>query len=240
MKKVTKVLLAILLLVVIAAGAVLYWQKGNIAALINGTKYSSEDLASQLDSNRDDLKDQVEKYTTSTINDLSSKDEQKLLNGEITIEEISDKYNLPLDVMKEDFSYIVSADSNAVSSPNTDNSKEIDKAISTGVSNLYALKAKYVAKLGELERSVYNEYTKLPKEKQTEDSKKDIVMKNINKISEMEQKCDQDVDEVLSILEAELIKLKGDTEIIKILKDSYANEKEIKKSYYLSLYNNKQ
>lgn len=237
MKKIIKVLLIIMFILIIVAGVLLFWQRDNISALINGMKYSSEELASQLNSKREDLKTEVEKYTSSPINDLSAEDEQKLFKGEITIEEVSKKYHLPLNIMKEDSSQSSETDINTDLTSNTDNSKAIDKAISAGVSKMYALKAKYVSKLGELERSVYNEYSKLPKEKQNASSKKEIITKNLNYIADMEQRCDKEVDEVLSSLESELNKLKGDTEIIKIIKDAYKNEKELKKSYYLSLYN---
>jgi hypothetical protein len=38
-------------------------------------------------------------------------------------------------------------------------------------------------------------------------------------------------------LEKNLKELGGDLEIIQILKDAYNDEKELKKSYYMSLYN---
>ena len=246
MRKITKVLLKSLCVIVILLGVVVYWQFDNISSVINGLKYSSEDLALQLDSNRDDLKARMEKYTSSTINDLSAEDEKKLLNGEITIEEISEKYNLPLNVMKDDNSQNsnsdiketpTKSDANMEPSFNADSAKAIDEAISTGVSKMYALKVKYVSKLGEIERNVYKEYSNLPIEEQNESSKKNILMKNLNYIAEMEQKCDKEVAYTLSLLESELVKLNGDTEIIEILKKSYKNEKELKKSYYLSLYN---
>jgi len=245
LKKTTRVLLTILCIFVIILGAVAYWQHDNISAILNGMKYSSEELASQLDSNRENLEAKVDQYISSNIKDLSAEDEQKLLDGQITFEEISEKYNLPLDVMKDDNSQDPNTDTNEIptepdvnlDSSNGNDSKAIDKAISTGVSKMYALKAKYVSKLGEIERNVYEEYTNLPKEKQNESSKKSILMKNLNYVAEMEQKCDDEVANTLSELESDLIELKGDTEIIKILRDAYKNEKEIKKSYYLSLYN---
>ncbi len=245
MKKLVKILLTLFLIVLIIAGALIFWQRDNISALINGMKYSSDDLALQLDNKREELKTQVEKYTSAKINDISAEDEEKLFNGGITIEEISDKYKLPIDVMKENDDQKIEQSNNPEQSKNVDNtsdvgednSKAIDDAVSTGVSKMYALKAKYVSKLGELEREVISEYTSLPKEKQNAKSKKEIVTKNINYIAEMEQKCDSDVEAVLTTLEEQLKELNGDTEIITILKEAYENEKELKKAYYLSLYN---
>ncbi len=237
MKKLVKILLTLFLIILIIVGALAFWQRDNISALINGMKYSSDDLALQLDTKREELKTKVEKYTSAAINDISAEDEEKLFNGGMTIEEISDKYKLPIDVMKENPDQSKNADNTSVAGE--DNSKAIDDAISAGVSKMYALKAKYVSKLGELEREVINEYSSLPKEKQNAKSKKEIVTKNINYIAEMEQKCDSEVKTALSTLKKQLKELNGDTEIVSILEEAYENEKELKKAYYLSLYNKK-
>ncbi|MEA5093504.1 MAG: hypothetical protein VB128_00975 [Sedimentibacter saalensis] len=245
MKKISKVLLIIVTIIVLVAGVVLYVQYDNISALMSGMNTSSEDLAAQMDDNREKLKEEVKKYTSSPINDISAEDEEKLLNGEISIKDVADKYHLPLDYMKDDSrdTQDNSSDTKPESSntiPETsvskDNEKSIDAAISDGVSKMYALKVKYVNKLGELEREAIKEYSNLPKEKQDEASKYSIVMKNINNIAGLEKKCDNEVANVLSALESELKRLNGDTEIVQILKDAYQQEKEVKKAYYLSLY----
>ena len=237
MKRFVKISLTILLIIAIAAGAFIFRQRDNIAALIKGTQYSSEELQSQLDSKREELKTKLDKYTSLPIKDLTAEDEKKLFKGEITVEEISEKYKLPLNVMKEEDKKATDGDVNNSSGSTTDNSEAADKVISDSVSKLYAMKAKYVTKLGELERTIYNEYSSLPKEKQNAKSKKEIVTKNLNYIAALEQKCDKEVEEVLSALKNELIKLKEDTEIIGILNEAYKNEKELKKSYYISIYN---
>jgi len=194
-----------------------------------------------MDDQRNKLKTEVEKYVSRPIEDISAEDEKKLIKGEITVEEIADKYNLPLDYMKDaDTSLSEGTTNNPQDASNEvqPDSKAIDKAISEGVSKMYALKAKYVNKLGEVERTVLKEYKNLPKEKQNKDGKYKILMDNLDSVAKLEKKCDDEVAKVLSDLEEELESLNGDTEIVKILREAYKQEKEIKKSYYLSMYNN--
>ncbi len=253
MKKVLRKPIKLLLIVIVSiVGILSYLQYDNIVALIYGLNHSSEDIAEEMDDNREKLKSEVEKYTSEPIQDITAEDEEKLLKGEITIEEVADKYNLPLDYMKdideneniEELEEFNNSDTNNDNNQNNyDNStapdtKAIDDAISDGVSKMYALKAKYVNKLGELERKVYDEYTSLPKEKQNEDSKYKLVIDNIDYVAQLEEKCDIEVEKVLSTLKTELTNLNGDTDIIQILQDAYQEEKEVKKAYYLSLYNN--
>lgn len=248
MKKPTKILLTILLIIIASLSILIYWQQGNISAIINALKYSSEDLASRVDQSREKLKTEVEKYTSSPIKDITAEDEQKLLKGEVSIKEIAHKYELPIEYMqdsdednainKENLNVEnTNEDISIIETDNKSNEEKIDTVISEGVAKMYALKAKYVNKLGELEREVLKQYSNLPKEKQNKDNKYNLVMKNIDYVAKLEERCNNEVKEVINSLEKELIKLNANTEIIQVLKDAYEEEKELKKSYYLSMYN---
>lgn len=239
MKKINKILLTILTIIVFAFAAVVVWQYDNISALLNGMNKSTEDLALEIDKKRDDLKTEVEKYTNSPVIDITAEDEQKLIKGEISLEEISEKYNLPIEYMKDEEVNKAPEDisTEIPTGVPVDNSKQIEKEIGDSVGRMYALKAKYVNKLGELEREVIDQYAKLPESKQNMDAKKELVMSNLDYIAKLEKTCDTEVGEVISSLEENLKDLGGDLKIIQILKKSYNDEKELKKSYYLSLYN---
>lgn len=52
----------------------------------------------------------------------------------------------------------------------------------------------------------------------------------MNNAANLEEKCDNEVCEVISELTNEPNKLNGDTEIINILKNAYEEETELKKS----------
>lgn len=242
MKKFTKVLLTLIIVVIILSAGVVLWQYDNITALLNGLTKSTEEIASDIDKKRDDLKVKVEKYTNSTINDISAEDEQKLIKGEINLDDIAKKYDLPIGYMQDDgknesINDSKSEDKTIDSNLPVDNAKKIEKEIGDSVSRMYAIKAKYVNKLGELEREVIDQYSKLPESKQNENGKKELVMANVDYVAQLEKTCDTDVSNVISTLEKNLKESGGDLEIIQILKDAYKEEKELKKSYYLSLYN---
>lgn len=244
MKKSIRISLTILTVIILASAAVVLWQYDNISAILNGLTKSSEDIASEIDKKRDDLKVKVEKYTNSSINDLTAEDERKLLRGEMSLDEIAEKYNLPIEYMndenndKNNFPTTrEDTGSKPASSEAAVDSQKIEKEIGDSVSRMYALKAKYVNKLGELEREVIDQYSKLPEEKQNKEGKKKLVMANVDYVAKLEKTCDSEVDKIISSLEKNLRELGGDLEIIKILKDAYTDEKELKKSYYFSLYN---
>lgn len=247
MKKSIKILLIILSVILVITAAVVIWQFDNISALIIGLSNSSDDLAAKMDDHRNKVKTEVEKYISKPVDDISAEDEQKLLKGQISVEEIAEKYKLPIEYMRDgDLEADINKDNNDKnpydSKPDTtylplDDNKIIEKEIGDSIAQMYALKAKYVNKLGELEREVIEQYKNLPKSKQNKEGKKELLMANIGYVASLEETCDTEVNKLLISLEKNLKELDGDLEIIKILTDAYAEEKELKKSYYLSIYN---
>lgn len=231
-----KIFLTILTLIIIAASTIAYIQRDNISAIINGTKYSSEELEEQISENKENLKEELQKYTTKTINDISAEDEEKLIKGEITLEEVSEKYNYNTSNTNTENDSESNSNNNQI--PSNENTNSMDTVINDSVSQLYAIKASFVSELGAVVRQAYTEYKSLPKEKQNSSGKQEVVLNNINKISQLEKSCDAEVELILSHLQSELEELNGDTEIVEVLRASYEDEKEAKKSYYLSLYYN--
>lgn len=228
MKKIINAIAITFLILLTAVAAVAFWQRDNISSLIKATKYSQEDLETELDANKQNLQEELKNYTNRTISDISTEDEQKLLMGEITLEQVLDKYNLPS----------VSKTDGAASTENKTRANTIDEAVNTAVLEINALKAEFISELGQIVNKAKAQYAELPKEKQNADTIKQIVMDNIDYVSQLENKYDSEVEYVLSNLKSELIRLNGDTKIVKTLKDSYEAEIEMKKSYYLSLFYN--
>ncbi|MDF2678184.1 MAG: hypothetical protein K0Q97_2526, partial [Bacillota bacterium] len=218
------IILILFLLLLIIAAVIVYWQRDNISALINATKYSSEDLETKIDSNRENLQEELKNYTTKSIRDISVEDEQKLLMGEITLEEVLKKYNLPSGEK---------TDGNAAT---TNNANTIDDAVNIAVSEINVLKAEFISELGQIVNKAKVQYVALPKEKQNGEAIKQIVLDNIDYVAEIEKQYDNEVDDVLSNLKSELTRLNGDTAIVQTLRDSYDAEIEMKKSYYMNLF----
>lgn len=247
MKKFLKVMVIALSIIIVGVLIIGLWQKDNISAFLKSRNISSEDLEKEIDARREELKKNIEGYISKQIVDISAEDEKKLLKGEISLEEIYDKYNLT-DIDTK--SNIESNDENSInnsttnnndlnkSNANDSNTSEIDDLIGKSIAKMYALKASYVNKLGELERNVYSQYKSLPAEEQNFQGKQKIVMNNMSKAADLEKQCDSAVETILSELKKSLTDLNSDTEIIKLLENAYKEEKNLKKSYYLSLYNN--
>lgn len=101
------------------------------------------------------------------------------------------------------------------------------------VKKLYTAKAEFTARLGKMENGAIADYTALPKEEQNLYGKQKVVMQYWNEIVEMEKECDALVDEVVVELEKFLSENNMDTALCPLIRKYYAEEKEIKKAYYM-------
>lgn len=113
---------------------------------------------------------------------------------------------------------------------------EYNKKVSDLVAKMYVIKSDFLAKLDEFEARIKAEYSALPKEKQTTATKADIVSANMSYITGLEAQCDAQVKAVTDELTALMVANGKDTALVDAINTAYKNEKELKKSYYISLY----
>lgn len=102
-RSIKKTIIAVIVMILMIILSLILWQRENIMAFYNSRVYTSEEIAKQLDESKEKAKKELEeKYPSVSFNDISAEDELKLMSGEISLEEISEKYDLPLAVLKDD------------------------------------------------------------------------------------------------------------------------------------------
>jgi hypothetical protein len=102
---------------------------------------------------------------------------------------------------------------------------------------MYTLKAYYLGELGSFESELKAQYKDKYGNKKSAGAVADVIQSNMTKAAAMESECDSKVEEVLSNMRSELEAIGASTDIVSVAEDSYVNEKALRKSYYLSLYN---
>jgi hypothetical protein len=115
--------------------------------------------------------------------------------------------------------------------------KEAEEKLAELVAEAYVLRTYYTNRLERMRVSALAEYSALSKEERTQSKKMDIGMKYAGLAGELEGDCDGKMNSLVARIEKEL-KLSGsDTSVINEIKFYYAEEKSLKKAYFLSLYN---
>lgn len=255
------VLLIILCIIVIGMVALYFYQKDNINAVVKSVKYSKEDIQQQIDDSKQDVENTLKEYNIDNLKDFSFEEEEKIRKGQITYEQalskmmeesgLSDK----LSVETNDNSTNISAAQNGSQSdsnsqykgesqsnngstsgpvvPNIKaNSDDPDAIVSEYAIKLYALKAYYLGQIGDLAEEAKADY-------KVNKNLKSIASQYLGRAANLENEADAAVDGLLSELEQKLNSIGADSSVCETMKSAYVNEKNLKKSYYLSLYQKK-
>lgn len=119
--------------------------------------------------------------------------------------------------------------------PQSQPQKETSK-MSELVAELYVLKSTYIARLDGLEAKGKSEYSQTPEGNRTTAWKNSMIAKYSGEISAWESECDAKVEGIISQIKEELKKTGGDTSVIKKIRTTYENEKQIKKAQYMNKY----
>lgn len=265
MKKRTKVILSILLviLLLITGGAI--WQWKNLKAVGEAVRYSKEELAARIDEQKASVESTLKEYGLEAVVDFTFEEEEAIRKGEMTYEEaverLTQRQQEALSGSKKENNEQSGANTefaegagsvengntadenssngkvqNSGSQSSTAQNKDSSKAIIQGaVNQMYALKAKYLGQLGGIERAAVSEYRALSAEEKKSGAAKAIVSKYMNPVLSAQSSCDNEVASLLSDLKVELQSKGESTEIVKTIKAAYEREKELKKAYYLSL-----
>ena len=115
--------------------------------------------------------------------------------------------------------------------------EEFNKRTAELVAKMYVIKADFMGTLSSFEANIKAQYKSLPAEERTQATKAKIVSENMSYISGLEAQCDAQVKAVTDELTELLIANGKDTSLVDAINSAYANEKELKKAYYISLYN---
>ena len=106
------------------------------------------------------------------------------------------------------------------------------------IAKMYIIKNKFMKLLENIEVDILNEYISYPKEERNPSLRKSIAGKHISTVASLEIQCDNEVEAVLTELKTKLSALGKDQTIIDTIRKAYADEKSLKKAYYMDIYLN--
>ncbi len=262
MKKALKVVLVILLVLVIAAGIVLYLHWDNIMALRLGLASSDTDIQQMIEDNQKAISEALKAYPQTNVRDLNEEEKNALAAGEITEEDAVELVLGNKELKRENGKAVVvdkpadaaqaeangegaqggenaqqtTPDGTAAENPGASSQKTVDTQISELVAKMYVLKSGFSSQLQSLESSVKSEYLALPAGERNNVSKLRIASSAYDRALSLEAECDQKVEEVVSQLRTLLKDNQRDTSLADEIMRAYANEKQITKAYYVNLY----
>ncbi len=218
------------------------WQKNNIKALYMYFTTDKEAVSAVIDKQRENLKEEISKYTEDIPREFTKEEEEMIASGEISLEEAA---KIILGEENED----ANAPENEIKTeevkekPPTVQEKtpeEIKKEkestiIKKYTAQFYSLKAYYMGQLSQIESKAKTEYASMSKEEKKNLSKATFVGKYASYALNLQSECDKKVDTLLKDMKKELKETGADIRIISTIKEAYEAEKAARKAYYLNL-----
>ncbi len=169
-----------------------------------------------------------------TKQDVSEKDNSGEVNPAVTDKPVTDLPGKPEDTDKVPQSDSKPEKDNPATDKMTED--EYNIRVSELVAKVYSIKADFVSKLSAFETKIISEYKALPAEQRTAATKARIVSENMSYIMGLEAQCDAQVKAITDELTVLMTTNNKPTTLVDQINAAYANEKEIKKAYYVSLY----
>lgn len=223
-KKGLRIFLTVLLVLIVIIAALGIWQRQNISAALHGLQSSTEDIQQEMQANEEQMDEAVSDYN---IPDTEVSDEvaEGIVDGTMDVNKVVDE------LLKNQNSSSTSSGSSGSAAASASSDAEIQRLIT----KLYVLRGSYTSRLNGLIGAAKSEYYALPESQRTDTARRRIVSAKISQGSAMEGACDAQVSAIVSQIRSRLKETGQSTALADQIMSSYQNEKQLRKSYYMSM-----
>lgn len=246
MKRWMKILCIVLALLAALLAGLYWWQRENLKAVKDAASHSSEELEEKLAENQQQIRDVVDAAPEIVVREVTEEERQALRDGTMTQEELIDRL---LDTGGQSDSTAAPGmeetppgeDAKAPAETPTlpaEQPKPVEnpyqKELSAIIAKVYVLREDFTMALDNMYDEAKAEYIALPAEKRTKSNLMVLASKYLSKATALEKECDARMDEIVADMEKLIQENNGDMSLVDTVVYSYANEKSLKKSWYMS------
>ncbi|MBQ9974235.1 MAG: hypothetical protein IJP02_04665 [Oscillospiraceae bacterium] len=239
MTRIKKILCIILALILLCIGGIAIWQWDNITALINGLRYTTEELEDKLAQNDQAIKDAVAALPGVSFGEMTDEERQALHAGEITHEQLVESM---VNGSKTEQSGQPEEGQSSKSEPKPQPEQPpakppeqtaYEKQLSAVIAKVYVLREDFMGRLDALMNQAIAEYKSIPPEERAA-KLASFVSGYMSKGLDMEKECDAQIEAIIIELETLLSENNGDMSIAQTVYDTYVEEKSLKKAWYMA------
>lgn len=224
MKKALKVILIIFLVIIIAIGALAFWQRENIKSIMTGLGETEEEIVKRRDENQEKLVESVNSYLEDSLRELTEEEKKQIEEGKASLSDI--------------YSKIFDEKMKKLEKERLDKQRAIakDEIVSKYMSQLYAYQSDFVARAESTINQGASYYNNMVKTRDRATSRANTITHFTPIVRSIEAECDAKVEALLANLKKELEAIGAETDIIGTIRETYKNEKQLKLSYYANKY----
>ena len=246
MKRWMKILCIVLALLAALLAGLYWWQRENLKAVKDAASHSSEELEEKLAENQQQIRDVVDAAPEIVVREVTEEERQALRDGTLTQEELIERL---LDPGEQSDSTAAPGmeetppgeDAKAPAETPTLPAEQpkpaedpYQKELSAIIAKVYVLREDFTMALDNMYDEAKAEYIALPAEKRTKSNLMVLASKYLSKATALEKECDARMDEIVADMEKLIQENNGDMSLVDTVVYSYANEKSLKKSWFMS------
>ncbi len=260
-KKVLKIFLIIFIILAVIISALAIWQWKNIQSILLGLRVDTEEIQQLREENQTKLVNNVNEYMDKPLREMTKEEKDQLASGKVTINEIYQKMFEEKIKESEEKEGNISENSGEKAPGKNDETdkkepvKEDDKTpdknppaetetpkptkdmlISGAMVELYALQNEFNARAEATIKDGANYYESIKAHPQDANARSQTISHFTPTVRAIEIECDTKVEAVVQKLESDLKSIGEDTSIVGTIRTTYANEKQLKLSYYTNKY----
>ncbi len=218
MKQIRSILCWFLVLLLLAVGVFVWWQRDNLKALYLAKTRDAETILQEAETQRKERQKELEEYGV-ILKTPTQEEMDALINGE---------------------SIAVDPPDTGTSPPSSESPPAKQNAasdiIERCVRELYDCETALMARLGSMKQALLDEWLALSANDRTNDKKFEIGRHGLDQCYDLEIEIDAQVKNILAKYRAELKKIQSDTSPMDTLWKHYCEEKASAKAYYLNKY----
>ena len=246
MKRWMKVLCAVLVLLMALLAGLYWWQRENVKAVKDAVQYTSGELEEKLAENQQAIRDAVEAAPEIVVREVTEEERQALRDGTMTQEELVERLqdvggqtateqpsgNKAAETFAEAKAPAKTEDTPVSAQQPMESSYQ--KELSALIAKVYVLREEYTMALDDMYSSAKAEYIAMPTEQRTKSNLAKMASRYLDKATALEKECDQKMDIIVASMEKLIKENNGDMSLVDTVVYTYANEKTLKKSWYMS------
>ena len=242
MKRRKTILCTILVLLAVSLAGLFWWQRDNLKAIHAATQHTSAELEEKLEENQQMIQEAVKAAGEVTVGEISEEDRQAFRDGSMTQEELVERLTNGGEGEPREEPASTSrpesggkTDAPAVSEKSEQSAESAyQKELSALIAKVYVLREEYTLALDTMYADAKAEYLALPAEKRTKTQLLKMARGYLSRASALEKECDGKMDEIVRAMETLIRDNNGDLGLVDTVVYTYANEKSLKKSWYMS------
>lgn len=238
MKRRKTILCTILVLLAVSLAGLFWWQRDNLKAIHAATQHTSAELEEKLEENQQMIQEAVKAAGEVTVGEITEEDRQAFRDGSMTQEQLVERLTNggEGEPREESASSTSHPESDGKTPPEPPKPAEntYQKELSALIAKVYVLREEYTLALDTMYADAKAEYLALPAEKRTKTHLLKMARGYLSRASALEKECDGKMDEIVRAMEKLLRENDGDLGLVDTVVYTYANEKSLKKSWYMS------